>query len=236
MAHNGVVEMPRRDTTLAKGVGEPQRAAGRRLVLVLVAVGLLIAGLAALILINGRSGSSVPPGQGPIDQTTRPSAAPAPNDGWFVEPPGVQMTADDVIADADRIPLYVDDAVADAIVAAGFRGVRMRSYQTGTTGGGSARVIHVEDPEGLLDALRQVGEETAAPYPDLPRGWMSRSQLQVESTRAHDVWFHFRAITFFSDPYVVQIQMHATAAGAAQRRAIDYAEAEHELLQSRTAE
>jgi hypothetical protein len=201
---------------------------------VVVAAGLLIAGLTALIVITGRSGSSVPLGRtGPIERFTRPSEAPRANDGWFVEPTGMLMGANDVVIDADLLPLYLDDTVADAIVATGFHDVRMRSYRAGTTGGGSARVIQVKDPERLLDALRQSSEGAEEPYPDLPRGWMSGSRLQVESTGAHDVWFHFRAITFFSDPYVVQIQMHATAAEAAERRAIDYARAEHELLQRR---
>lgn len=212
--------------------GNPPAGTGwqgwRGVVLVLVAVGLLMAALVTVIVVKGRSGSPVPLGRtGPIDPSARQSAPPVLNDGWFVEPVGMQMGANDLITDADLLPLYVGERLADAIVAAGFQDVRSRSYQAGSTGGGSARVIRVEDPDALLDAMRL--EE---PYDDLPQGRMTSSRLQVESTRAHDVWFHFREIVFFSDPYVVQIQMYATAEETAQRRIVDYARAEHELLQS----
>jgi hypothetical protein len=203
---------------------------------VLAVVGVLMAALVALIAISGRPESPVSLGRtGPIDRTARPSPSPPLNDGWFVRPTGMTMRANDTITDQDMLPLYVDGRLADALIAAGFRSVRQRSYHAGTTGGGSIQVMEVDDHDELLGAMQRKGRGFAEPFPDVPEGQIKGHVLQVESTRAHDVFFHFRSISFFSDPYVVQVQMHTTSEEAAERRAADYACAEHELLQSRSS-
>ena len=164
----------------------------------------------------------------------RPSPPPLPNDGWFIPAPaGMRMEANELIEDADRLALYVDDAEAEAILAAGFRRVRMRSYYAGASGGGAFTIMEVDDQERLLRRLRRVGDEPGEPYPDLPKAYIHSSSIQMESTRAHDVFAHFRTVTFLSAPYVVQIEAYAVKAPVARRRAETYARSEHELLQSR---
>jgi len=164
----------------------------------------------------------------------RPSPPPLPNDGWFIPAPaGMRMEANELIEDADRLALYVDDAEAEAILDAGFRRVRMRSYYAGASGGGAFTIMEVDDQERLLRRLRRVGDEPGEPYPDLPKAYIHSSSIQMESTRAHDVFAHFRTITFLSAPYVVQIEAYAVKAPVARRRAETYARSEHELLQSR---
>jgi len=164
----------------------------------------------------------------------RPSPPPLPNDGWFIPAPaGMRMEANELIEDADRLALYVDDAEAEAILDAGFRRVRMRSYYAGASGGGAFTIMEVDDQERLLRRLRRVGDEPGEPYPDLPKAYIHSSSIQMESTRAHDVFAHFRTVTFLSAPYVVQIEAYAVKAPVARRRAETYARSEHELLQSR---
>ena len=164
----------------------------------------------------------------------RPSPPPLPNDGWFIPAPaGMRMEANELIEDADRLALYVDDAEAEAILDAGFRRVRMRSYYAGASGGGAFTIMEVNDQERLLRRLRRVGDEPGEPYPDLPKAYIHSSSIQMESTRAHDVFAHFRTVTFLSAPYVVQIEAYAVKAPVARRRAETYARSEHELLQSR---
>jgi hypothetical protein len=164
----------------------------------------------------------------------RPSPAPLPNDGWFIPAPaGMRMEANELIEDADRLALYLDDAEAEAILDAGFRRVRMRSYYAGASGGGAFTIMEVDDQERLLRRLRRVGDEPGEPYLDLPEASIHSSSIQMEGTRAHDVFAHFRTITFLSVPYVVQIEAYAVKAPVAQRRAETYARSEHELLQSR---
>jgi hypothetical protein len=164
----------------------------------------------------------------------RPSPPPLPNDGWFIPAPaGMRMEANELIEDADRLALYLDDAEAEAILDAGFRRVRMRSYYAGASGGGAFTIMEVDDQERLLRRLRRVGDEPGEPYPDLPKAYIHSSSIQMESTRAHDVFAHFRTVTFLSAPYVVQIEAYAVKAPVARRRAETYARSEHELLQSR---
>jgi hypothetical protein len=164
----------------------------------------------------------------------RPSSPPLPNDGWFIPAPGgMVMRANEVIEDPDMLPLYLDETQAEAIVDAGFRRVRMRSYYAGAGGGGAFNVMEVKDPGGLLRRLRRDGAGRGEPFPDLPEGHMRRQVVQMESTRAHDVFAYFRTITFLSAPYVVEIEAYALDADVAQRRAETYARAQHELLQSR---
>jgi hypothetical protein len=164
----------------------------------------------------------------------RPSSPPLPNDGWFIPAPnGMVMRANEVIEDPDMLPLYLDETKAEAIVDAGFRRVRMRSYYAGATGGGAFKIMEVDDPDELLRQLRRHGAGRGEPFSDLPEGHMRRQVVQMESTRAHDVFAYFRTITFLSAPYVVEIEAYALDASVAQRRAETYARAQHELLQSR---
>jgi hypothetical protein len=165
----------------------------------------------------------------------RPSSPPLPNDGWFIPAPdGMVMRANEVIEDPDMLPLYLDESLADALVASGVRRVRMRSYYAGATGGGAFKVMEVDDPAELLRRLRRDGAGRRAPFPDLPEGHLRRQAVQMESTRAHDVFAYFRTITFLSAPYVVEIEAYALDASVAQRRVESYARGQHELLQSRS--
>lgn len=164
----------------------------------------------------------------------RPSPPTLPNDGWFIAAPdGLHMRANELIEDPDMLPLYLDSAEAEAIIDSGFRRVRLRSYYARAAGGGAFKIMEVDDPAGLLRRLRRTGEGPGQPYPNLPEAHIRSNVVQMENTRAHDVFAHFRTVTFLSAPYVVQIEAYSVTAPVAQRRAETYARSEHELLQSR---
>jgi len=202
-----------------------------------VVVATTLAVVAAVVLgviaVNVRTGSESSTGSSatPAPRRSRP---PVLNDGWFIPAPGgMTMRANELIDDPDLLPLYLDEEQAEAIADAGFRRVRLRSYYAGATGGGAFKVIEVDDRAGLLRRLRRIGSGRGARYPDLPEGQLRSQVVQMESTRAHDVFAHFRTITFLSAPYVVEIEAYALDDGVAQQRAETYARAQHELLQSR---
>jgi hypothetical protein len=164
----------------------------------------------------------------------RRSSPQLPNDGWFIAAPdGMAMRANELIDDPDMLALYLDETQAEAIVDSGFRRVRMRSYYAGASGGGAFKVMEVDEPAELLGRLRRTGSGRGERYPDLPQAHMRSQVVQMESTRAHDVFAHFRTVTFLSAPYVVEIEAYAINADVAQHRVETYARAQHELLQSR---
>ena len=164
-----------------------------------------------------------------------PSAArPAdPNDAWFVSgDPGTQMKANDVI-DPDLFALYLDDAEAKVYRRHGVDLVRMRSYYAGAQGGASLKVVRPHEVDALLRDLDRVETGLGRRYPALPRGHIRRTVVQMESTRAHDVFAHFYTITFAQGPYVVTVEAYGTTAPVGRRRAVTYAQRERDLLARR---
>src|SRR5690606_8614328 len=154
----------------------------------------------------------------PATTAPRPSPPPQPNDGWFISaPPGTTMRANEVITDPDMLPLYLDEELADAIVDAGFERVRMRSYYAGASGGGTLKIIDVRDTSALLRRMRRNSD--ARPMRGLPRAHVHDGVVQMESTRAHDVFAHFRTVTFLSDPYVVDVEVYGLDDAVARQRA-----------------
>lgn len=140
------------------------------------------------------------------------------------------MKANEVIDDPDLFPLYIDDAEAGVYRRHGVDLVRMRSYYAGAQGGAALKVVRTDAVGALLRDLDRLEPGLGRRYPALPRGHLRRTVVQMESTRAHDVFAHFYTITFAEGPYVVTVEAYGTTAPVGRRRAVTYAQRERDLL------
>lgn len=192
-------------------------------------------GLAGVPLV----GAATPEDRAPAMPVAAPGPSPPPrpvdpNDAWFVTgDPGTAMKANEVIDDPGLFPLYFDDAEARVYRRHGVDVVRMRSYYAGAQGGATLKVVPTHAVDAVLRGLDRLGPGLGRRYPALPRGHIRRTVVQMESTRAHDVFAHFYTITFAEGPYVVTVEAYGTAAPVGRRRAVTYAQREHELLARR---
>ncbi|HSJ44550.1 MAG TPA: hypothetical protein VK923_07710 [Euzebyales bacterium] len=168
-------------------------------------------------------------------ETPAPPARPVdPNGEWFVSgDPGTEMKANEVIDDPDRFPLYFDDAEARVYRRNGVGLIRMRSYYAGAQGGATLKVVTTQDVRALLRDLDRIDGGLGRRYPALPHGRLRRNVVQMENTRAHDVFAHFYAITFAEGHHVVTVEAYGTTAPVGRRRAVTYARRERDLLAQR---
>lgn len=163
-----------------------------------------------------------------------PSAAADPNAGWFVDGQrGARLRANDVVDDPDLFPLYFADAEADVYRRQGVDVVRVRSYYAGSTGGAVLTVIPAARPRAVLRGLDRIGGGLGRPYPPLPDGHIRQRVVQMESTRAHDVYAHFCTISFVEGGYAVVVEAYGMADSVGRRRAVEYATAQRDLLAAR---
>ena len=199
---------------------------------------LVVLAVAGVVLVrigaDDRAPRAAAPRATPSPRPAPSAARPAdPNDAWFVSgDPGTQMKANDVI-DPDLFALYLDDAEAKVYRRHGVDLVRMRSYYAGAQGGASLKVVRPHEVDALLRDLDRVETGLGRRYPALPRGHIRRTVVQMESTRAHDVFAHFYTITFAQGPYVVTVEAYGTTAPVGRRRAVAYAQRERDLLARR---
>lgn len=163
-----------------------------------------------------------------------PSAPADPNAGWFVEAQrGARMQANDVIDDPDLFPLYFADAEAEVYGRQGVDVVRVRSYYTGSTGGAVLTVIPAARPRAVLRGLDRIEGGLGRAYPPLPEGRIRRQVVQMESTRAHDVYAHFCTISFVEGRFAVVVEAYGLSGPVGRRRAVWYATAQRDLLAAR---
>lgn len=220
-----------RNPTVDHGEPSDQPARGRGVTLAVVAA--IVACVVGVVVIVQRDvPTSTRPPRAAV--TERPSPPPDPNDEWFTHGgSGTQMAANEIIDDPDMYPLYLDDAEAEVYSRHGVRRVRMRSYYAGAAGGAAIKLVETDDPQGVLTALDRLGDGLGRPYPGVPDGHMRSNVVQMESTRAHDVFAHFYTVTFVDEPFVVTVEAYATTDAVGRRRAVSYARRQHQLLAAR---
>lgn len=203
--------------------------AGLLALAVIGAVGVLLARTASSE--QGGAGATPRPTATAVPTPTRPVD---PNDAWFVAAQsGAPMKANEVIDDPDLFPLYFDDAEARVYRRHGVPLVRMRSFYRGSEGGAVLKLVTTRRPEPVLRALGRLEPGLGRPYPALPHGRLRRNVTQMESTRAHDVFAYFYTITFAEGPYIVTVEAYSVSDPVGRRRAVTYAEREHDLLRRR---
>lgn len=134
----------------------------------------------------------------------------------------------------DMFPLYFDDAEARVYRRHGIGLVRMRSYYAGAQGGAMLKIVPTRGVRAVLRDLDRLDPGLGRRYPSLPRGRLRRQVVQMENTRAHDVFAHFYTITFAEGHHVVTVEAYGTNAPVGRRRAVTYARRERDLLAQRT--
>jgi hypothetical protein len=218
--------------------GRPMTRAG----VVIVAAALVLGG--AIMLARaltgsastaGGAGRAVAPGSASATpEPPTPSAPADPNAGWFVEAQrGARMQANDVIDDPDLFPLYFADAEAEVYVRQGVDVVRVRSYYTGSTGGAVLTVVPATRPRAVLRGLDRIEGGLGRAYPPLPEGRIRRRVVQMENTRAHDVYAHFCTISFVEGRFAIVVEAYGLSGPVGRRRAVRYARAQRDLLAAR---
>ena len=200
---------------------------------------LVVLGLAGVPLAEDGTGDDAPRATvTPVAQAPAPAPSPPPadpNDAWFVPgDPGTAMKANEVIDDPDMFPLYFDDAEARVYRRHGIGLVRMRSYYAGAQGGAMLKIVPTRGVRAVLRDLDRLDPGLGRRYPSLPHGRLRRQVVQMENTRAHDVFAHFYTITFAEGHHVVTVEAYGTNAPVGRRRAVTYARRERDLLAQRT--
>lgn len=208
----------------------------RRTSWILGLLALVVLGLAGVPLVEDVTDAGAPPITATPTPQVRAFRPPAdPNDGWFVSgDPGAEMKANEVIDDPDMFPLYFDDAEARVYRRHGIGLVRMRSYYAGAQGGAMLKVVPTRAVRAVLRDLDRLDPGLGRRYPSLQHGRLRRQVVQMENTRAHDVFAHFYTITFAEGHHVVTVEAYGTNAPVGRRRAVTYARRERDLLAQRT--
>jgi hypothetical protein len=107
------------------------------------------------------------------------------------------------------------------------------SATPGSTGGAVLTVVPATRPRAVLRGLDRIEGGLGRAYPPLPEGRIRRRVVQMENTRAHDVYAHFCTISFVEGRFAVVVEAYGLSGPVGRRRAVRYARAQRDLLAAR---